>query len=64
MDNQPTKPTSAAPAVLVLAGLTGAGKTLAIQQLEQLGYTGLEGIPPAQVIPLVEAMRPTTPLWP
>ncbi|MFS8740519.1 RNase adapter RapZ [Synechococcus sp. WC10meta] len=58
MDNQPTKPTPAAPAVLVLAGLTGAGKTLAIQQLEQLGYTGLEGIPPAQVIPLVEAMRP------
>ncbi len=31
---------------------------MAIQQLEQLGYTGLEGIPPSQVIPLVEAMRP------
>lgn len=44
--------------ILAIAGLTGAGKTLAIQQLEQLGYMGLEGIPPAQVIPLVEAMRP------
>jgi UPF0042 nucleotide-binding protein len=51
------KPMSVAPPVLVIAGLTGSGKTLAIQQLEQLGYTGLEGIPPAQVIPLVEAMR-------
>jgi len=57
MDSQ-TQPTPAITPVLVLAGLTGAGKTLAIQQLEQLGYTGLEGIPPSQVIPLVEAMRP------
>ncbi|MEN9232320.1 MAG: RNase adapter RapZ [Thermostichus sp. DG02_5_bins_236] len=48
----------AATPILAIAGLTGSGKTLAIQQLEQLGYTGLEGIPPAQVIPLVEAMRP------
>ncbi|MFT0813634.1 RNase adapter RapZ [Synechococcus sp. OH20] len=54
MDDQPTRVTP----VLVIAGLTGSGKTLAIQQLEQLGYTGLEGIPPGQVIPLVEAMRP------
>ncbi|MEN9204118.1 MAG: RNase adapter RapZ [Thermostichus sp. DG_1_6_bins_120] len=44
--------------ILVIAGLTGAGKTLAIQQLEQLGYVGLEGIPPAHVVSLVEAMRP------
>ncbi len=43
--------------ILVIAGLTGAGKTLAIQQLEQLGYMGLEGIPPAHVPSLVEAMR-------
>ncbi|MFQ3583787.1 MAG: RNase adapter RapZ [Cyanobacteriota bacterium] len=48
----------AATPILAIAGLTGAGKTLAIQQLEQLGYMGLEGIPPAQVIPLIEAMRP------
>ncbi|MGQ9837132.1 MAG: RNase adapter RapZ [Cyanobacteriota bacterium] len=44
--------------ILAIAGLTGAGKTLAIQQLEQLGYVGLDGIPPAQFIPLIEAMRP------
>ncbi|MEN9261491.1 MAG: RNase adapter RapZ [Thermostichus sp. HHBFW_bins_43] len=48
----------AATPILAIAGLTGAGKTLAVQQLEQLGYVGLEGIPPAHVIPLVEAMRP------
>ncbi len=52
------KPIPVATPILVIAGLTGAGKTLTIQQLEQLGYAGLEGIPPAHVLPLLEAMRP------
>ncbi|MFS8835189.1 RNase adapter RapZ [Synechococcus sp. WC101] len=61
MDDQATRPTAATSPVLVIAGLTGSGKTLAIQQLEQLGYTGLEGIPPDQAVYLIEAIRPRHP---
>ncbi|MDX2272153.1 MAG: RNase adapter RapZ [Cyanobacteriota bacterium] len=32
--------------LLLIAGLTGSGKTLAVQQLEQLGYVGVEALPP------------------
>ncbi len=37
---------------VVIAGLTGAGKTAAVQQLETLGFAGFESLPPA-VLPQI-----------
>lgn len=49
------------PATVVIVGLTGAGKSLAIQQLESLGFVGIEALPPGslpQVVAEAQDLHP------
>ncbi len=48
-------------ATVIVAGLTGAGKSSALQQLERLGFTTLESLPPHLIAPTLEQVGPQYP---
>jgi len=50
--DQPIAPPQLAPRVLIVTGLSGAGRTTAINALEDLGYEAIENLP----LPLFEAL--------
>lgn len=45
------------PTTIVIGGLTGSGKSLAIQQLESLGFVGIDALPPAGVPPVIASYQ-------
>ena len=45
------------PTTVVIAGLTGSGKSLAVQQLESLGFVGIDALPPEVVPQVIESSQ-------
>lgn len=43
----------------VIIGLTGVGKSSAVQQLETLGFLGIDAIPPDLVLPTLAQLQPS-----
>lgn len=50
-------PTQGAKKLLVVTGLAGAGKTVAIRALEDLGYSCVDNLPATLIAPFVESLR-------
>ncbi|MEO1131981.1 MAG: RNase adapter RapZ [Cyanobacteria bacterium J06639_1] len=43
--------------ILAIAGLSGAGKSAAVQLLENMGYFCVDSVPPSAALPLIETLR-------
>ena len=43
--------------LVMVTGMSGAGKTVAIQSFEDLGYFTIDNMPPALLLKFIELMR-------
>ena len=62
MTNQGADPTEATPGVVLVTGPSGAGRTTAINALEDLGYEVIDNLPLSLLPRLLDGPAPTRPL--
>ncbi|MEO0854218.1 MAG: RNase adapter RapZ, partial [Cyanobacteria bacterium J06648_11] len=43
--------------ILAIAGLSGAGKSAAVQLLENMGFFCVDSVPPSAALPLLETLQ-------
>ncbi len=51
---QPASPQAAVPQVVIITGMSGAGRTEALHALEDLGYYCIDNLPPTMLVSLAE----------